>query len=381
MKKKIISLILTASAVMSVTAFAETINAANRNGLEFSQPSETKAILMCYDNNGTLVYSGLYKSDDGSFKANVPAQYENTKKKLYFVDTKKFMNISESEAPDMTASPAPTNTPSETDKPSETAAPQPTKTPSSSASKYPSIYEKAVDAIYAPALVTDVETRVNGDNENIYAVKVFQHGKEAVIGIEADLAISTASEEYSYMRGQNVGSLQKGDVICLTANVSGDTVRTVDFIFRPTDTDIVTGTADYGTNFEKLFVSDGKVAGKWSFMKYGEKPSSEKYKYAFGIIGQKTGGTLMLINKEGSEDKGIEVDIQEDTIVYTCDVSAKDYEPEIGDIGDIQTTIPRSAFAETGTAELNGDYSYNYALVRTVNGTATDMVLYNNYND
>lgn len=376
MKNKILALILAASAVMSTTVFAETLNVTEDG--TFSQLSDTKAILMCYD-NGALVYSSMYKSEDGNFKLDVPSQYDNTKKKIYFVDTKQFMDIEET--PDATiaptSEPSATNKPAEpTDKPAVTA--EPTKAPSST-SKYPSIYEREVDAIYAPALVKEIETRVNNNNENIYAVTVLQHGVEKVIGIEADLAISTASEEYSYMQGQTVASLQKGDVICFAANVSGDTIKTVDFIFRPTAEDIATGTTDYGTNFEKLFVSNGKVAGKWTFRKYGEEASSDKYQYAFGIIGQKNGNSLMLINKEGNEDKCVELDMQKDTIVYTCDVSAKEYELEIGNVGDIHATLPKSAFT-TGVAELKSDYSYNYALARIVNGTVTDIVVYNNYN-
>ncbi len=371
MKKKILALVLAASAVMSGTAFAEPFSVVSAD--------DTKAILMCYDDNGRLVYSSMYKAEDGEFNINVPSQYDSTKKKIYFVDTETFMDVKANEAPDASATPKPTSKPSVTDKPDASATPKPTNGPSSP-SKYPSVYEREVDAIYAPALVKDIETRVNNDNEDMYAVTLMQHGEEKIIGIEADLAIATAPEEYSYMQGQTVASLQKGDIICLAANPSGDTIKTVDFIFRPTEADIATGTADYGTNFEKLFVSDSKVAGKWTFRKYGEKASSDKYQYAFGIVGKKDGNTLTLINKEGSEDKCVEVDMQKDTIVYTCDVSAKEYELEIGTIADIRTTIPKSAFSQTGAAELTSDYSYNYALARIVNGTATDIIVYNNYN-
>ena len=338
MKKKIIALVLAASAVMGSAAFAQTFKLESTAG--------TKAIVMCYDENGKLVYSKLCKAENDSFEADIPSEYDGMRKRVYYVDAK------------------PTATPKPTSKPSE----------------YPPIYEKAVDAIYAPALVKDVETRTNSNDEDMYAVTLFYHGKEMTIGIEEDLTISTAPEEYSSMKGKTMDSLQRGDVICLTANVAGDTIRTVDFIFRPTEEDIATGDTDYGTNFEKLFAANNKVANQWTVMKYGEKPSSDRYQYAFGIIGKKDGNVLTLINKDGDEDNAIEVDMQSDTMVYTCAVDGKEYEVEIGDTSSIETTIPKSMF-DRGPVELNDDYSYNYALVRMVDGIATDIILYNNYNN
>ena len=364
MKKKIIALVLAASAVMGSAAFAQTFKLESTAG--------TKAIVMCYDENGKLVYSKLCKAENGSFETDIPSEYDGMRKRVYYVDTKEFK--------DLTAESTPAPTPSATEKPAATAKPTATPKPTKKPSEDPPIYEKAVDAIYAPALVKDIETRTNSNDEDMYAVTLFYHGKEMTIGIEEDLTISTAPEEYSSMKGKTMDSLQRGDVICLTANVAGDTIRTVDFIFRPTEEDIATGDTDYGTNFEKLFAANNKVANQWTVMKYGEKPSSDRYQYAFGIIGKKDGNVLTLINKDGDEDNAIEVDMQSDTMVYTCAVDGKEYEVEIGDTSSIETTIPKSMF-DRGPVELNDDYSYNYALVRMVDGIATDIVLYNNYNN
>lgn len=364
MKRKIIALVLAASAVMSSVAFAQTIKLEN--------PDNTKAIVMCYDENGKLVYSKLCKAEDGNFETDIPSEYDGMRKKIYYIDTKEFKDI------EVNSLPAPT--PSETDNPDAVSKPTSTPKPTSAPSDYPAIYEKAVDAIYAPALVKDVETRTNSNDEDIYAVTVFYQGKEITVGIEDDLVISTAPEEYSDMKGKTMDSLRRGDVICMTANVAGDTIRTVDFIFRPTAEDIATGDSDYGTNFEKLFSSNGSVADKWSVMKYGEKASSDRYQYAFGIIGRKDGNALTLVNKDGDDDTAIEIDMQQDTIVYACAVDGKEYELEIGDTGSIETTIPKSMF-DRGPVELNEDYIYNYALVRMVDGTATEIILYNNYNN
>ena len=110
-------------------------------------------------------------------------------------------------------------------------------------------------------------------------------------------------------------------------------------------------------------------------MKYGEKASSDRYQYAFGLIGKVGSNSLTLINKSGSTDNVIEVDTKKDTIVYTCDVSNKN-EVEIASVGDITSTIPKSTFDKDNTIDFTNDYSYNYALVRVVDGTATDIVVY-----
>ncbi len=363
MRKKILALALALSSLAATPAFAAKIEVD-------AQSNDTKAIVMCYDENGKLVYSNLYKKSSEDFDIEVPQQYDGMKKKVYFVDTKRF-----GEAKEISFTPTPTDAPVATDAPIST--PKPTSKPSS----LPSIYEKEVDAVRAFGVVTEVDLRTKEDGTDIYGVTMLYQGRELTVGIEADLKIATAPAAYADVIGKEMDVLEAGDVIVLEANIAGDRINNVDFIFRPTQEDIVTGTEDYGTNFEKLFVSDGKVAGKWTALKYGEKPSNDRYQYAFGIIGKKDSSSFTLINLAGSEDDAIEISTQSDTIVYTCDVNAKEYVLEIGDESDILTTIPKKAYNDTGSAELTADYSYNYALVRLVDDIATDVVVYNNYND
>ena len=126
------------------------------------------------------------------------------------------------------------------------------------------------------------------------------------------------------MKGKDAGNLEEGDVISLTSNVAGTRINHMYFIYRPQDEDIITGSQDFGTDFEKLITENGSsVANQWKLMKYGEKASSDRYQYAFGLIGKVGSNSLTLINKSGSTDNVIEVDTKKDTIVYTCDVSNK----------------------------------------------------------
>ncbi len=301
------------------------------------------------------------------------------KTKVYFVNSKEIKEVSVSDDVQPTATPSvtptPTETPSATEKPSATTAP--TTKPSTDT---PSIYEKVTDAVYAPADVKEVETTTK-DGEDMYAVTLLAQGKEIKTLIENDVTFETSSEAYSFMKGKDAGNLEEGDVISLTSNVAGTRINHMYFIYRPQDEDIITGSQDFGTDFEKLITENGSsVANQWKLMKYGEKASSDRYQYAFGLIGKVGSNSLTLINKSGSTDNVIEVDTKKDTIVYTCDVSNKN-EVEIASVGDITSTIPKSTFDKDNTIDFTNDYSYNYALVRVVDGTATDIVVYENYND
>lgn len=370
MKKKIIAITLAVSAMMSTVAFAENINANyTDNVLSFEQTDENIAIVSCYDENGKLCYSNMYKSEDGNFSADIPKEYKGMKTKVYFVNSKEIKEVSVSDDVQ------PTATPSATEKPSATTVP--TTKPSTDT---PSIYEKVTDAIYAPAVVKEVETTTK-DGEDMYAVTLLAQGKEIKTLIENDVTFETSSEAYSFMKGKDAGNLEEGDVISLTSNVAGTRINHMYFIYRPQDEDIITGSQDFGTDFEKLITENGSsVANQWKLMKYGEKASSDRYQYAFGLIGKVGSNSLTLINKSGSTDNVIEVDTKKDTIVYTCDV-ANNNEVEIASVGDITSTIPKSTFDKDNTIDFTNDYSYNYALVRVVDGTATDIVVYENYND
>ena len=353
MKKKIIAITLAVSAMMSTVAFAENINANyTDNVLSFEQTDENIAVVSCYDENGKLCYSNMYKSEDGNFSADIPKEYKGMKTKVYFVNSKEIKEVSVSDDVQPTATPSvtPTATPSATEKPSATTVP--TTKPSTDT---PSIYEKVTDAIYAPAVVKEVETTTK-DGEDMYAVTLLAQGKEIKTLIENDVTFETSSEAYSFMKGKDAGNLEEGDVISLTSNVAGTRINHMYFIYRPQDEDIITGSQD------------------------GEKASSDRYQYAFGLIGKVGSNSLTLINKSGSTDNVIEVDTKKDTIVYTCDVSNKN-EVEIASVGDITSTIPKSTFDKDNTIDFTNDYSYNYALVRVVDGTATDIVVYENYND
>lgn len=369
MKKKILAFLVAALMLIgSVSALAAETN---------------KAILLCY-NDGKLVYSTLLTI--GEYK-EIPEEFEAADKKVYVIDEEKFMTIEEYDAissatataaPEETASPevtaAPTEAPAETAKP--TATPKATAAPAQSLEGTP--YEEAVDAIYAPALITAIAETRDTKDEEAYALTVMYQGQEMTVYVAKDLEISTAPDEYSALVGKTAGSLLKGDVILMTANIAKTKIKTLDLIFRPTKDDIATGSENYGTNFEKLFASGGMTAGRWNIAKYGEKAKGDGY--AFGIVAKSTGGVLTLINKSGVSGSALDIDVNKNAYVYICDVSHKDYNFDLGGAGSIETSL-RSSYLNDDTYTLSEEDSYNYALVRIVDGTATEIIEYTNYND
>lgn len=129
---------------------------------------ENIAVVSCYDENGKLCYSNMYKSEDGNFSADIPKEYKGMKTKVYFVNSKEIKEVSVSDDVQSTVTPSatPTATPS--------ATTVPTTKPSTDT---PSIYEKVTDAIYAPAVVKEVETTTK-DGEDMYAVTLLAQGKK-----------------------------------------------------------------------------------------------------------------------------------------------------------------------------------------------------------
>ncbi len=95
MKKKIIAIRLAVSGNDVNSCFAENINANyTDNVLSFEQTDENIAVVSCYDENGKLCYSNMYKSEDGNFSADIPKEYKGMKTKVYFVNSKRDKEVS-----------------------------------------------------------------------------------------------------------------------------------------------------------------------------------------------------------------------------------------------------------------------------------------------
>lgn len=357
MKKILFLLICVLSA--SITAFAENgddcIIAVYENGVLYSCAAGT------YENNAVFGEVKLPQSG-----ASVKAFFTESGTVDILLD-----NVNPKAESMPTASP--TAVPEQTTAP--TAAPAKTPRPT-----YHPAYESEKDAIEAIAVVDSVGI-VSTDDDNKYEIKALYRGENFSFIVDNDIGISSAPQILPEIAGTNLLNLKKGDVIMVTCRISGG-VKRIDLIMRPADKDIITSGADVGENFEELFSLGGVIASRkdWKVLEYGKNPPSDGTCYTFGVIRERSDGTLVLVNKKGLDSEAHYLDLSDNAIVYTCDMENK-IELSIG----TQSSLIRSAIAsrdkddDDNIIAWNDDRTYNYALVRVVDGTVVEAVVYKGY--
>lgn len=256
-----------------------------------------------------------------------------------------------------------------------TAAPKKTPRPT-----YHPAYESEKDAIEAIAVVDSVGV-VATDDDNKYEIKALYRGENFSFIVDNDIGISSAPAIFSELSGTDLLNLKKGDVIMVTCRISGG-VKRIDLIMRPADKDIITSGASVGTNFEDLFSFGGAIASRkdWRVLEYGKNPPSNGTCYAFGVIRERSNGSLVLVNENGLDSEAHYLDLSDNIIVYTCDMENK---PQLS-IGT-ESSLIRSSIAskdkddDDNIIAWNEGRTYNYALVRVVDGTAVEAVVYTGY--
>lgn len=343
----------------SVTAFAENAD---------------DCIIAVYENG--VLYScaaGTYENDAVFGEVKLPES--GAAVKAFFTD-KGTVDISV-DMVNPSLAPEPTTQP--TAEPSTTIAPTavPEKTPRPT---YHPAYESEKDAIEAIAVVDSVGI-VSTDDDNKYEIKALYRGENFSFIVDNDIGISSSPQIFPEIAGENLLNLKKGDVIMVTCRISGG-VKRIDLIMRPADKDIITSGADVGENFEQLFSFGGAIASRkdWKVLEYGKNPPSDGTCYAFGVIRERSNGTLVLVNKNGLDSEAHYLDLSDNVIVYTCDMENK---PELS-IGT-QSSLIRSSIAskdkddDDNIIAWNEDRTYNYALVRVVDGTVVEAVVYKGY--
>ncbi len=377
MKKKIIAVMLSCSllsGVCGISAFADKITGVTDGyGISVNADGRQYIIINGYDENGILKCSVPIEAANGNFiLASDFMQY--AKLRAGFIGDSNFYDIEikdgspTPDTPQPTAEPtaAPTASPSASDKPA--VKPEPTKRPLKSG------YEREVDAMYTYAIVREVSTVANADDEECYRVKILYQGYEMAVDIKKSIAITSSSDAFSFMDGQDAGALEEGDVIYFTATLSGE-INSLSFIMRAVTPDILTDGNDYGESFEKLFSNNGKVAGNdWGILKYGESDKGGKYQFAFGVISKKSDRSITLLGPDGNTENKIFVGFNPDVPVYVCEVS-DDNKVSLGNTASLtRSGLP----TKDEIISYENRTKINYAFVRLVNGTASDIVIYKN---
>lgn len=368
-KTAAVSAAIAAAALMiaAVPAYAKAetarIDAVNNNGtvtIEKSEGMSENLIVACFNEDGSLTYASAVPMISGQYTFTIPGTYSYVKafdinKETYDVD---IIEATAIPAAAETASPAsaePTSEPMV----SETEAPSATRKPLN-----PS-YPEESDQATAPGLVKKVEYSSTETGDPVYKVTVLMQGAEVEIPVETDKVIEKTPAAYKALNGEDAMSLKRGDVVYFRTNISGNYVRGIELIYRPSD--LLKGSTGYSE-----FFTGGSAAMKAEF---GSKLPSDRA-YALGIITDKNNGTLTLYPGDGIADKAMEIEYTKDTVTYICELSSRE-EPYIASSNAIsKSSISKRAYDDDENITYSDDDEYSVALVRLVDRTAVDIIVY-----
>lgn len=323
---------------------------------------ESNIAVLSFYNNDKLVYSTMASSENGQYTFTVDESYYNDYARIGYIGGGVYDAVIEKSQEE----PVETETPAATASPTETTEPE--KTP------YPAIYPKPIDAINAPMVVKKNEAAMV-DGEEYYKLTVLYQGAETTVSVRGGAEIKSAPDSASYLIGNNASVLKEGDVIHMTAYMSG-MIKSIEFIYRPEKTDYVKSEYDGGTDFKLLYSAGGKTAGSWNAIGYNGT-AAEGDGYIFGVPVKTEKGYILLANKEG---KVKEVSIASGTIVYTVNNAAKSNKTEFSGFGYAaigRTFVPGNDFYESIIDWTDVD-DITYALVKVTDGVATDIVVFTN---
>ena len=308
------------------------------------------SVIAIYDDEGTLVYStnSQYIFDgltDNSciHRFVIPDKYSGMREKYYDNCENAVYQTwygEEADAPWNTAESQPTEAPASE---APTAAPAPVKTP------YPAVYEKALDAVNAPAVVMEVnETLING--ETWYDTAMLYQGVEINTKIYEDAVIESAPPVNENLIGSNTSALKKGDVIHFTCDLQGR-VKSIEFIFRPTCED---------------YAQSGRTAA--------DLVGSDRYStFHFGVPIKTAKGYMELLGLDG---KITEIDLHTGTFIYGDTIGRRSGTVELlgtGYSSVMPTKLPHDTFSSWEDISPTA-----YVLVRARNGTATEIIQFEN---
>ncbi len=333
--KKLISFIVVSAIVMSMgMVFAETkddITAYYNVGVltvDYTEDTADYAMLNIYS-DGILVGSRASALSDTGYSFNVSeAEVESEMRLVY----------KSGEIYDVAVA---------TPEPTPDATPEPQKTPR------PEVYEKATDAMNAPAVVKSVsETMIDG--ETYYVLSMIYQGEEITANVRGWVEISSAPEKDIQLAGQNVNALQSGDVIHFACDMQGR-IKSVRVIYRPDFADYIGNGAD----FCELYGNDGYS------------------RFVFGVPVKTTKAAVTIADETGNIT---DIEVHKGAFVYNVSQTARDCLAELYGYGAkaIGTVyVNQNNFDDEGNVISWSDTdNIFYVLVRTVRGVATEIVVF-----
>ena len=229
--------------------------------------------------------------------------------------------------------------------PVATPTPRPTRTPR------PAVYEKALDAVHAPAIVKSVES-VFVNDESCYSVSMLYQGNEVTVNVGESIEIVSAPAKDSYMVGKTADALNEGDVIHFLCNMQGQ-VTSIDLIYRPDFADYITDNTDFTT----LLGNDG----------YSQ--------YKMGVVIRKNKASILVSDLTGTTT---DYEVDKGAFIYSV-ADVRTDKTELYGLG--ATAVMTSAMHPNNLDDNDCIISMSaitepvYALIRQVRGVATEIVV------
>ena len=229
------------------------------------------------------------------------------------------------------------------------------------------LYPEEHFALFAPAVVKKVQ-EVYEHNEPVYKLTLLYQGREVDYTANDELLIDVASDAYPDAVGQNTSYLKAGDVIVLNY-LFKDTPKNICLIFRPSKNEPIFG--EELSNFLPLYTTSMLVAETWS------TNLNSEISYRFGVVGEVSDRHITLYEKSGAEIDTADISLHPDASVYSYSMSDKNKTEITGAGGIYETYIPDTAIDGDGNiTDWTGTADRVYALVRAIDGAATDIVIY-----
>lgn len=332
------------------------------HGIYVEYKGGKNAVINIYENN-ELAFSNSAEKETGGYFFSVPDEYTDGRVRMYCVgiglfdvELKEYDAVSSATYADAvsgatTKSEAETPSPAPAAEPTATATAAPVKTP------VPDVYEKNLDAVNAPAVIQSIsEQKIDG--ETYYVTRMLYQGEEITHNIRDTVTINNAPSEHSYVLRQTAAALRKGDIIHFTCNLQ-HLIKSIDLIYRADFVNYVMSGGDYGTRFSKLIGKDGYST------------------YAFGVPVKTGKGYVLLADTSG---KTTEVDVSQKAFIYKISAKARNDKAELAGVGGLvidKVYVPNAGFDDNDNVTYWDDVDINaYALLRVVNGTATEAFVF-----
>ena len=232
-----------------------------------------------------------------------------------------------------------------------TPTPEPTPTPKPEKTPYPEAYEKPIDAINAPAVVSEVaEVAVDGDV--LYELTVWYQGRELVTNVREKVTVSTAPQNMSHLVGEKIDCLMAGDIVHLTADLQGR-VKSVEFIYRP--------------EFLAYYEDGISTAGMIGADNYSA--------YYFGVAVETYKDAMVIADSNG---RITDLDVSPSAFVYTVTKTRKGSIVNLNGKGPrlVSTAYVPDENITDNVIDWNGMEELPYVLVRESRGVVTDIIVF-----